>query len=302
MAERRRPARIGSSRTSPVRARADDGAVSTWQYDRAGRLVTEAIGGAQRAHSYDTAGQLTSTVAGPERMDYAYDRAGRRVRAESSDGRVRELGWSESGRLSTITDHEADGDAKTTRLWVDSLGELGRVDDAETWWDSATGFAPGLIQPVPGAGWAGNPYAFAGNDPLHALDPTGLSPVTDDELAAYAASNNGAAAAVGDWVADNWEYVAGGAMVRAGGVLLATGVGAVDSDGWRHRRCHRRGRGRLRSRCERTRAATAASYGRADATADRGRRGSRSDGQPRRYPGARPAVGQRCCRWTGTAT
>ena len=81
------------------------------------------------------------------------------------------------------------------------------------------------LDPVPGAGWAGNPYSYAGNDPLHALDPTGLRPVTDAELAAYAASNNGALAAAGDWVTDNWEYLAGGAMVIAGGVLIATGFG-----------------------------------------------------------------------------
>jgi len=81
------------------------------------------------------------------------------------------------------------------------------------------------LDPVNGAGWAGNPYSYAGNDPLHALDPTGLRPVTDAELAAYAAANNGAMAAAGDWMKDNWEYVAGGAMVIAGGVLVATGVG-----------------------------------------------------------------------------
>lgn len=80
-----------------------------------------------------------------------------------------------------------------------------------------------------GAAWAGNPYSFAGNDPLHAIDPLGLAPVTDAELEAYAAAQQGplarAAAATGDWFADNWEYVAGGAMVVAGGVLVATGVG-----------------------------------------------------------------------------
>jgi RHS repeat-associated protein len=27
---------------------------------------------------------------------------------------------------------------------------------------------------VVGSGWAGNPYSFAGNDPLHAIDPLGL--------------------------------------------------------------------------------------------------------------------------------
>jgi hypothetical protein len=56
-----------------------------------------------------------------------------------------------------------------------------------------------------------------------------LSPVTDAELKAYANSLQGpltkAAGAVGHWFSENWEYVAGGAMVIAGGVLLATGVG-----------------------------------------------------------------------------
>ncbi len=81
------------------------------------------------------------------------------------------------------------------------------------------------LDPTPGAGWAGNPYSYAGNDPLHALDPMGLRPVTDAELAAYAAQHAGALSAAGDWMSDNWEYVAGGAMVIAGGVLIATGVG-----------------------------------------------------------------------------
>ena len=34
------------------------------------------------------------------------------------------------------------------------------------------------------AGWDGNPYAYAGNNPLNATDPTGLRPLTDDELRA----------------------------------------------------------------------------------------------------------------------
>lgn len=296
-----------------IEERADDGAVSTWRYDRAGRLVAEALSGAQREYSYDTAGQLTATRAGDERVSHGYDESGRRIRSESSAGRVRELGWSETGWLSSITDRDADGAVRTTELRVDSLGELCRVDDAETWWDSAAGYAPGLVQagdtpvvhtpggltgigadwetpgwrtarsagadpwsadpvaqllagtgsgglgigsageltiaglewmgaraydpatrgflsmdpldPAPGAGWSGNPYSYAGNDPLHAVDPTGRSPVTDDELKAYAASDDTPMGAVGEWVGDNWEYLAGGAMVLAGGVLMATGVG-----------------------------------------------------------------------------
>ncbi len=86
-------------------------------------------------------------------------------------------------------------------------------------------------EPTTGAGWSGNPYSYAGNDPMHALDPTGLHPVTDAELQAYRDSNgiggtlHDIGSAVGGWLKNNWEYVAGGAMVLAGGILIATGVG-----------------------------------------------------------------------------
>ncbi|SDU81186.1 RHS repeat-associated core domain-containing protein [Microlunatus sagamiharensis] len=80
---------------------------------------------------------------------------------------------------------------------------------------------------VVGTGWAGNPYSYAGNNPLHATDPAGLSPVTDSELAKYRSSNGigGAWNAVNSWTKSNWEYIAGGAMVLGGAALMATGVG-----------------------------------------------------------------------------
>lgn len=87
------------------------------------------------------------------------------------------------------------------------------------------------LESVAASGTTGNPYAFAGNDPLHSVDPTGLRPVTDAELQTYRDSNGvggmlkSAASATGQWFKNNWEYVAGGAMVVAGGVLIATGVG-----------------------------------------------------------------------------
>ena len=79
------------------------------------------------------------------------------------------------------------------------------------------------LDPVVGSGWSGNPYSYAGNDPLHAIDPLGLRPVTEDELQAYRDGNNGAMAAAGDWFADNWEYIAGGAAVLVGGGLMIFG-------------------------------------------------------------------------------
>nr|WP_322746000.1 RHS repeat-associated core domain-containing protein [Rothia terrae] len=41
-----------------------------------------------------------------------------------------------------------------------------------------------LVSPV-GAGWAGNVYAFAGNDPVGQVDPWGLSPMTAAEFREY---------------------------------------------------------------------------------------------------------------------
>jgi RHS repeat-associated protein len=83
------------------------------------------------------------------------------------------------------------------------------------------------LAPVPGAGWDGNPYAFAGNNPLNTTDPTGFRPLADEELKAYDGSSPGAFATAGNWLANNWEYLAGGAMAIAGGVLIATASAAL---------------------------------------------------------------------------
>ncbi|MFB9859160.1 RHS repeat-associated core domain-containing protein [Paenarthrobacter aurescens] len=81
------------------------------------------------------------------------------------------------------------------------------------------------LAPVLGAGWDGNPYSYAGNNPLNTTDPTGLRPLSDADLKAYDGSSRGAFAAAGDWWHKNKEYVAGVAMVAVGGALMASGVG-----------------------------------------------------------------------------
>lgn len=105
-------------------------------------------------------------------------------------------------------------------------------------WMGARAYDPGTrgflstdpLPPVVGAAWSGNPYSFAGNDPLQQLDPLGLRPLTDADLEAYAHANQGAFASAGEsfgaWWGDNWELALAGLAIGAGVGLMLTGVGA----------------------------------------------------------------------------
>jgi RHS repeat-associated protein len=82
------------------------------------------------------------------------------------------------------------------------------------------------LPPVPGAGWAANPYSYAGNNPLAFSDPTGLHPLTDDELRKQTRGwLSKAWDATTHWVGDNWEYLVAGAAIVGGIALMCTGVG-----------------------------------------------------------------------------
>ncbi|WP_186377221.1 DUF6531 domain-containing protein [Curtobacterium pusillum] len=236
-----------------VRAIRADGVTTTYGWTSRGQLTsvthTTAAGSSTTELHVDALGDLAHVDGVP--MDWDTAAFAPTLLAVGGTPVVRAPGgltgvdarWTASGRRTT----RATDDADPWRTLADldgvglpsgiAIGTDGALQVAGLEWmgaraydSSSRGFLS--VDPVSapaGATWAGNPYSFAGNDPLHAIDPLGLAPITDAELEAYAAAQQGplarAAAATGDWFADNWEYVAGGAMVVAGGVLVATGVG-----------------------------------------------------------------------------
>ena len=71
-----------------------------------------------------------------------------------------------------------------------------------------------------------NPYHYAANNPVGMADPLGLRPVTEAELQEYRdGMNRNVWQQAGDFVSDNWEYIAAGAMIVVGVGLMFTGVG-----------------------------------------------------------------------------
>ncbi|PZE37810.1 DUF6531 domain-containing protein [Curtobacterium sp. MCPF17_031] len=75
------------------------------------------------------------------------------------------------------------------------------------------------LAPVIGAGWSGNPYSYAGNDPLHTVDPLGLRPATDKDLQAYRDAHQGVVGRAKQIIDDNADLI--GKVAVGVGVVLA---------------------------------------------------------------------------------
>ena len=83
--------------------------------------------------------------------------------------------------------------------------------------------APDPLSAPVGAGWGADRFSLVGGNPVLLVDPWGLSPVSFEEYEKYREQK--ASSGITGWVRNNWEYVAGGAMVIAGAVIGAVGAG-----------------------------------------------------------------------------
>ena len=98
-------------------------------------------------------------------------------------------------------------DAAGTDVGLGFRGEL--VVDGLVWlraraYDPATRafLSPDPLEAVLGTAFAANPYHYAGNDPVNQVDPLGLRPVTDAELAGEHDSGGGLFSKIGHGVLD----------------------------------------------------------------------------------------------------
>jgi RHS repeat-associated protein len=218
-------------------------------YDAAGRRVAEDAGIRRRTFEWDSAGRM-SGIDDPltGRVNVSVDALGELARVNDLD-----VMWDSSNPLgppvwlgspiphASAMLSGAPGSATDGRdVWgapasvTPQLGDSGEVEFAELRWLRARVYdprtramlAPDPLPPIAGAGWAGNPYAYAGNDPIGLADPAGLRPVTDAELKAYRdAMGGGIVGDTGHWIAEHKDEIIAGALIAGGVLVMATGFG-----------------------------------------------------------------------------
>jgi RHS repeat-associated protein len=244
-------------------ARADGAGETTYEHDAAGRRVGERRpDGTTRTLAWDAQGRLAAVGDTPVAVDALGDLAevgGRPLLWDPVGAAAPQLRWYDGAAIvggSEPWAQVADGADDAAWLlagWQGTPGATGPLDawgagvggdlglgyrgeltvDGLVWlrhraYDpAARGFvSPDPLPGVPGDPFSAHPYHYAGNDPLGSLDPLGLRPLSESELADFrrAASRNLWDRSV-DWVGDNWEYIAAGALIVGGVLVMATGVG-----------------------------------------------------------------------------
>jgi RHS repeat-associated protein len=237
---------------------------TAYAYDGSGRRVRESGDDLERMYRWDALGRLTAIEEGERTTRAAVDALGELAEVDGAPllwdtaDPLSPLVWMDDGAVighgaawATASGGEAEWLAPDWQGTIGGprdpfgaplgppdpglhLGYRGEVElDGETWlrarvYDSATrGFlSPDPLPPVPGGACAANPYHYAANNPLGQADPLGLRPVTDQELRdirdrmGHNAFQRGA-----DFVEDNIDYIAAGALIVGGIAVMATGVG-----------------------------------------------------------------------------
>ena len=246
-----------------VERRGPDG-ITRYRYDAAGRRVGEQGPHGHHRVAWDARGNLSRIDATELRVDALGDlaRVGRRELLWDPVGPIPELRWVD-GPVDRLPSVDAGRDPWGAGPWGagpwgagpwgagpwgagpggdgpggitggPTIGYRGELALGELVWLRARAYDPSTrcflsVDPMaglPGDPFSANPYHYAGNDPIRFVDPLGLRPLSEVELAAHIdAINNGMFERAGDWVVDNWEYIAAGALIVAGAAIMLTGVG-----------------------------------------------------------------------------
>ncbi|MFF8605784.1 putative T7SS-secreted protein [Streptomyces sp. NPDC015346] len=112
------------------------GAVTTYAYDRAGRMIQAAGPDCQLVRQYDRRGNLKAELVDGRPLTYGYDAAGRRSRRVTPTGHVTTYGYDASGRLTDLTSgthriafaHDAAG-RELRRVFGDTLALASTWDE-----------------------------------------------------------------------------------------------------------------------------------------------------------------------------
>jgi RHS repeat-associated protein len=141
----------------------------SFSYDANGRLERESSPAGTVDYDYDAAGQLLAR-RGDAVTAYEYDGAGRRIR-EAEPDLERTWRWDELGRLLQIDTAAAGEEPRCTRVEVDALGELARVDGTDLMWDTADLLAPLTWMGRRAVVGHASPWALAGDGAAEWLAP-----------------------------------------------------------------------------------------------------------------------------------